>query len=269
MYLLVDIGGTKTRLAVSRDGKTLSAPAVFKTADDFDRGTAGITEQAGRQTSGEPVEAVVVGAPGPLDKNNTTIAGAPNLPGWHNRPLKKTLAQSLDAPVFLVNDADLAGLGEAAAGAGTGHDIVAYLTISTGVGGSRIVNRQLDAGAFGFEPGQQLILQSEDDFTTLEELVSGTGLRRQYGQPAEQISDPAVWDKTAFFLAAGLKNTAVHWSPHCIVLGGSVMKSLPFDRLTRHFDRFMNIFPRCPELKHSVLKDCSALYGGLAYLDSR
>jgi glucokinase len=49
------------------------------------------------------------------------------------------------------------GLGEAVFGAGKGREIVVYMTISTGVGGARIVGGKIDASAMGFEPGHQII----------------------------------------------------------------------------------------------------------------
>ena len=58
---------------------------------------------------------------------------------------------------YLANDSDLDGLGEATVGAGKGFNIVAYITVSTGIGGVRIVGGKIDVSTYGFEPGHQII----------------------------------------------------------------------------------------------------------------
>src|SRR6185436_9338463 len=54
------------------------------------------------------------------------------------------LNKLFNCPVYLENDAALCGLGEASVGAGQGSKIMVYLTISTGVGGARIVGGKID-----------------------------------------------------------------------------------------------------------------------------
>ncbi len=53
----------------------------------------------------------------------------------------------------------------------------------------------------------------------LEALVSGNGIRRIYGKPAEQLS-PAEWDEVAYNLGQGLRNAAALYAPDLIRLGG-------------------------------------------------
>jgi len=266
MFLLIDIGGTNTRLAVSRDGATFAKPTIVPTPSDFDAAIAQIATLARELAGPANIKSAAVGVPGPLDQAKTMILNAPNLSGWHNKPLKHKLEQKLGVSVSVENDAGLAGLGEATLGAGVGYPIVAYLTISTGVGGARIVNKKIDLNAIGFEPGHQIIMLEQDQASSLENCVSGASLKNRYGQPAEQIKDPAVWDQVTKLLALGLNNVTVHWSPHCIVLGGSVMKSIPLPKLQSYFRQTTTIFPKLPSLKPSTLGDSAGLAGALAYL---
>ena len=57
----------------------------------------------------------------------------------------------------IANDTAVVGLGEAHRGAGIGYNIVTYITVSTGVGGTRIVDGRIDRRIYGFEPGHQTI----------------------------------------------------------------------------------------------------------------
>ncbi|TAN58722.1 ROK family protein [Patescibacteria group bacterium] len=192
-----------------------------------------------------------------------------NLRGWSKKPLAKELKKIFGAPVLLENDAGLAGLGEAVYGAGKGKKIVAYLTISTGVGGARIVDEKIDKNAFGFEPGHQIVFLNKK-FTTLENIASGTAIEKKYGKKPFEIFDAKIWDNVAKDLAYGLHNVAVLWSPDIIILGGSMMKKIgiPVERVKFHLSKILKIFPKSPLIKKSKLGDLAGLYGALARLKS-
>lgn len=90
--------------------------------------------------------AISIGSPGPLDTFKGVIETAPNLKGIKNLAIVAELKDIFDWPVFLLNDADAAGLGEWWLGAGTGYNSVDYLTWSTGIGSSEIRNGRLQRG---------------------------------------------------------------------------------------------------------------------------
>lgn len=266
MFLLFDIGGTKTRIAISRDRKKFEKPRIIATPRKFEDGLAAIGIMARELALGEKIEAAAGGIAGTFDKAKTVSVRSPHLPDWAGKPLKKELETALGAPVILENDAALAGLGEAMAGAGRGNAIVAYITVGTGVGGARIVNGAIDENAMGFEPGHQYIDRSGSDF---EALVSGSALTKRFGKDPREIHDPAVWEELAELLAYGLHNTIVHWSPDRIVFGGSMMlgdPAIPLDRVAFHLTNILTIFSESPPLMKSALSDASAIQGACILL---
>lgn len=261
MYLLFDIGGTNTRVAVSRDGKNFEEPRIFPTPADFGVGISLLVKNARELTGGEKINCAVGGLPGVLNKDKSILISAPNLKGWENRPLKRDLESALSVPVHLENDAALAALGEAVYGAGKGKRIVAYLTISTGVGGARVTDAKIDASAFGFEPGWQIITMDGKD---LGAFVSGASLEWNFGKKPESIDGSAVWADATRALAIGIHNTILHWSPDVVVLGGAVMRGrISIDEITLALKKTMRIFPELPEIKEAELGDLSGLYGAL------
>lgn len=264
MYLVFDIGATKIRLAVSADGQNLSEPEITPTPQDFNEGIKVFTETAQKLSGGENLEKVLGGTAGVLDSQKSVLLRSPNLSGWENQPLKKLLEQNLNTSVFLENDANLACLGEAKKGAGRGYKIVAYLTISTGVGGARVVDGKIDESSYGFEPGHQIIDLSS--LASLEEIVSGTAIAKKYGKRAEEISDPKVFDEVAQNLAVGIYNTILYWSPNVIILGGAVMQSLDLEKIKSYVKEINKILPDLPEIKQAELGDLSVLYGTLCLL---
>lgn len=261
MYLVLDIGATKIRLAISPDGQNLSEPKLILTPQNFNESVKIIAETAKKLAGGENFKKVV-GAIRYLDKTKTRIKNHPHISLWPNQPLKETLENAFSVPVFLENDAALAGLGEAIYGAGKNYNIVAYLTISTGVGGVKIENKKIDENSLGFEPGFQII--DKDQLLTLEDLISGYGLEKRYGKKGEDITDPPVWDEVAKNLAIGLNNVSVFWSPDIIILGGSVIKSLDLEKIKNYLQEVNTILPQLPEIKKASLGELSALWGALA-----
>lgn len=262
MYLLCDIGGSKIRLSFS-DGTSIGEPKSAPTPQDFSEAIALIKKMSDEVSLGKVAEKAIFGLPGPLNSQRDALVNAPNLPLWINKPIKSELESALNIQVFLENDAALVGIGEAVEGAGKGFKIVAYITVSTGVGGSRIVNGNIDANSLGFEPGHQII---KDDGRTLEELVSGTALEKIYGKRSEEITDQSVWDEVIKNLSIGLNNTIVHWSPDIVVLGGGIGRVIALDKLNAQLKKVVKIFPNPPEVVGASLGDDAGLYGGLHVL---
>ena len=275
MYVLFDIGGTKMRVVTADRKKFIGEPVVVSTPKDFNEGMETLKRIIGNLTQGATVEAIVGGIAGPLNTEKTMLVKSPNLPGWVGQDIKKVLSETYAVPVSIENDAGLVGLGEANYGAGRNHTIVVYLTISTGVGGVRIIKGVIDESAQGFEPGHQIIdpdnsLCPTCEGNDLESYVSGTAVEKRFNKKPFEITDDAVWDELAKFLAYGLHNTIVHWSPDVIVLGGSMMKEvgIKIPDVKKHLEEIMKIFPHIPEIKKAELQDYGGLYGALSYARS-
>jgi predicted NBD/HSP70 family sugar kinase len=269
MYIVADIGGTKTRIAGSRDLETFSDPVILDTPQSYSDGLAALVAAAQKITGGEPIEAIAAGVKGVLSEDKTTPLTAPQniLRDWREKPLAHDLESSLGARVVrLENDTALVGLGEAVHGAGRGASIVAYITVSTGVNGARIVEGAIDRGRA--EIGGQY-LQVGDAPKSLEDLISGAAISEKYGVHPKQIDkDSPVWEELARIAAFGVHNTILHWSPDRVVLGGSMFNEIgiPVPRVSFHVESIMHKFPHIPEIVHSSLADIGGLWGGLALL---
>jgi len=255
---------------VSKDGKTFEDPVVFDTPENFESGVITIKNTIMKLTKGEKIDLIVGGIAGPLDKEKKKLIGGPNLKEWVEKPLKEKLENILNTRVHIENDSNMPALGESVYGAGKGYGTVAYVTISTGVGGSRIVDGKMDDTSVGFEPGHQIIdadksLCPDCDGNDLEAYISGSAIEKRYHKKPYDITDDDFWDEIAKFLAYGLNNVAVHWTPDVIVLGGSMMKvpGIKISDVDRHFKNILKIFPITPVIKKAELKDFGGLYGAL------
>lgn len=266
MFLVFDIGATKTRLAVSEDKKSLRGePVIFPTQQDWSEAEEKISTAI--RGLGQKFDAVCGGLPGVFDEKRETLTRSPNLKDWVGKPIKKFLEDVTRGSVSLYHDTTLGGLGEATAGAGKGYNIVAYITVSTGVGGTRIVGGRPDETSIGSQPGHQIL--NMKTLASLENLISGATFKKRYGSEFVTLTSKEEWEEAARTLAIGIHNTIVHWSPEIVVLGGSMMTSkisIPIESVRKYLKEITTIFPDVPPLKLSTLGDQNGLIGALSCL---
>lgn len=276
-YVLFDIGGTKTRVTVSEDLETFLDVESFKTPINFDEGAEKICASIKKLTDGK-ITAIAGGIRGLLTEEKDGIQNDALLSKWVGKSLVKKLQVFGDIPIFLENDTALAGVGEALHGAGRESEIVAYHTISTGVGGVKVENGEIDLASTGFEPGHQILdidrtILGEDITPTLENLVSGTALGERFGTNAYEIpQSDVVWDELAEYLAQGLRNTILYWSPDVIVLGGAMIVGDPaisVDAIRKYTVEAIDGFVETPLIAKAELGDHAGLFGAMAILKQR
>ncbi len=135
-------------------------------------------------------------------------------------------------PFYVDVDTNVAALGELRFGDEAVSRLL-YITLSTGMGGGFVVDGQIYRGMHGAHPEiahQSIAYQCShperircacgtDD--CLEALVSGNGIRRIFGKPAEELAGDE-WQEVAYNLGQGLRNLATIYLPDVIVLGGGV-----------------------------------------------
>jgi glucokinase len=194
-YLTVDLGGTRIRAARCRSDGTIemrteqltqASQGVDAVVDRIEQALRRVWPASPDMGTSDIVRAVGVVAPGPVDPWTGVVFTAPNLPGFEVIPLRDRLAEILHRPVYLGNDANLAGLAEWRFGAARGHQHVIYLTISTGIGGGVIIDGRLLLGSRGLAAELGHVTADVNSDTCLcgnvgciEWLASGTGIVRQ------------------------------------------------------------------------------------------
>ena len=194
MRIGVDVGGTKIEaIALDAASRELARRRIDTPKGDY-AGTVSaiaalvleIERQLGRQGS------VGLGIPGTVSPATGLIKNA-NSTWLIGRPLDKDLAEALERPVRLTNDANCFALSEAADGAGAGARTVFGVILGTGCGGGIVIDGKVLTGvnAIGGEWGHNPLPWPRDDerpgpecycgnLGCIETFVSGTGLERDY-----------------------------------------------------------------------------------------
>ena len=298
----LDIGGTQLRAAVyTQDQREPLTHKRIKTLanepDTFGRLLRLIEDV---MPADGKVDAIGASIPGPVDPKTGIVMFAPNIKEWRDFPFAAKLMKNFGVPVFLDNDANLAGLAEWKFGAARGHHNVLYLTVSTGVGGGVIINDRLLQGAHGLaaELGHTTI-QADGPLCGcgqrghLEAFSSGTGIERFVAEQLEagrksildlskrnsarDISTAAsqgdalsieAYQVAGRYLGIGVANFLHSFNPSVVVFGGGVSQSgaLLFDSFEVSL-RAHVIHPRYLEglvIARAELGDDSGLLGARA-----
>ena len=275
-YIILDIGGTKTRVASTNDLRKIDKISKFNTAPKFKAGMESIIKAIEDMKITDKIQGIAIGIRGRINEDKTALENDSVLSDWAKKPLAETLEKHFKTAVFIENDTALAGLGEAVHGAGQGADIVAYHTISTGIGGVKIENGVIDQSGFGFEPGHQILdidrtILGIDITPTFENLVSGSGLEARMGvKPYDIPQSDLIWNELAEYLAHGLRNTTLYWSPDVIILGGSMIIGDPkieIEPIRKYTVEVLDGFVACPFITVATLGDDAGLYGAMVYLE--
>ncbi len=184
----VDVGGTLLRAARFDPDLTLLERAEQETRAElgadavFDR----LIETIQQVMPESPADLLGIGLvlPGPIDPYEGILIAPPNLP-WKAMPIARKVREALGAgPVYIGNDADLAGLAEHQLGAGKGARNMVYMTISTGVGSGIILDGRPYIGRGQAGEAGHMVVDPNGPVCGcghrghLESYASGTGIAR-------------------------------------------------------------------------------------------
>lgn len=274
MFLSIDIGGSFTRVATSKDGKSIDEKVKYETPKKYDDGIDLLVDSIEELTGGKIPKAIAVAAASPINYEKGILIRPPNLPSYKGHSLQKELEIRLHTKVYLENDGALGGLGESTTRQKI--KILGFITLSTGIGGVRIVDGEIDYHALPNEPGHQ-ILDLNGRFWPgcgqkgcFESLGSGRAFEMTYGVKPEYCEDDRIWQQHAETVSQGLVNVITLWTPDLLVIGGSLIKAgskftKPLIQLTKEKITMY----KAPKIEISKLGDDNVLLGGFIYLKQK
>lgn len=151
MYVGVDIGASKILVGISRKppliNKKITRPFP-KRGDEFTVSRVIKEMIQSVLTNQQEIEGIGIGTIGPLDLKEGVVKNSPNAP-IKTFVLKEPLENAFRTEVIVYNDCTAAAWGEATFGAGRSYDDIAYITISSGIGGGFVLGRKLVTGRRG------------------------------------------------------------------------------------------------------------------------
>lgn len=267
MFIGIDIGGTHIRVARGADGK-IQQKFDFPTKE-FHASIQNIKQAVEKLSLDEKIQKIGVGIPGFLNTKKGIIIKSPHLVGWNNIELADIFSKMLKQKVIVGHDASVAALGEATYGAGKGKDPVLYFTVSTGIGSGLVVNGKIYYGVFNPEAGHQILSRNAPKHpgapaADLESLSSGSALERIYNKNPLEMEGEKEWFDAIDWLAVGITNSILHFSPEVVVIGGGMTKhrEVFFPPLKKSLQKYLTELPQVPVIPSGLGQD-SGIIGAL------
>jgi predicted NBD/HSP70 family sugar kinase/DNA-binding XRE family transcriptional regulator len=176
-----------------------------------------------------------IGIPGSVDADRGVVQQAPNL-GWHAVPFAALLRETLrdtpltGVPLFVLNEAGAAALGEHEFNPGSNSNPLLYVSINQGLGAGVVVDGRLLTGSrhYAGEVGH-MVLQHNGARCSCgrrgcaEALIAAPLMPYLPGNPGALEPDPQALNSAGRHLGMLLQNLATAYDPGCIVLGGAAM----------------------------------------------
>lgn len=95
------------------------------------------------RAAGHNPECICIGFGGPVDWTSGSIVHSNQISGWDGYPLGSWVRELTNIPAFVMNDSNMACLGEYACGIGSGVDRFCYMNIGSGIGGGMVLKGRL------------------------------------------------------------------------------------------------------------------------------
>lgn len=149
----VDLGGTNVRAAAIDEsgrvvGERVERPSRAQEGLEPIVDALASAIESAIATSPEPPTRVGIAIPGHIDDSRGMVVWAPNFGHfrgdvfecWRDVPIRSVLAERIDLPLVIGNDANLAALGEYRFGLGRNRaKCLVLLTVGTGIGGGVVL----------------------------------------------------------------------------------------------------------------------------------
>ncbi len=155
VFIGIDVGGTGIKIGVV-DGEghilsqgetpTLVGRPYEEIIQDMGHCALKVLKESGFQEA--DVQSIGVGIPGVADHETGVVIFCTNM-GWHNVPLRSELQKYINKPVFIDNDATVAGYAESICGVSKGCHSSVFMTLGTGVGGGIVIDGKPWSGFHG------------------------------------------------------------------------------------------------------------------------
>ena len=208
MYIGLDVGGTTFKAGVVNDKGEILCKDAFPTMielpyqqiiENMAKLCRKVAADAGVDM--RDIAAIGVGVPGICDQKTGIIPFCTNL-GWHDIPFVEEMHKHIDLPVYVDNDATVAGLAESVAGVSAGSESSVFLTLGTGVGGGIVINGRPYSGAHGIgsEIGHMILRMDGEPCTCgnhgcFERYASATAIIREARKAVAEHPESAIMAK--------------------------------------------------------------------------
>ena len=246
MYLAIDIGATKTLIALfSRRGRVVRR-IKFPTSQGSKTFINTLVDKLGSFRKYR-LNGIVVAIPGIVQKNYSVQFGNRE---WGDIDIYTPIKSSFDCPIYFENDANLATIYEAHGLPGR----TVFLTFSTGIGGG-IAEKDHIVNSADFEPGHWMY-HYDDKTAEWEDIAAASAIGKKYHiDAATSLRGKKTMQDVAARMYLGLPDIVAKYHPDTIIMGGPMGKI--FRLYCRYIPKISGVKYRRPKRPlESVIYGC-------------
>ncbi len=264
----IDLGGTSILGGVINENGEIIKRAQRETGTGLGKIEVlnRISQVIGELLTGQVVEGIGIGTPGFIDSEaGKVLSIGGNIEDWAGTDIKGELSKIYnDLPIFVENDANVAGICESWIGAGKGLKTFVMITLGTGVGGAIHTSKE---GIWhghryqGAELGHVILYPKGRPCNCgqngcVERYISGRAVEELYKEKTgiemkgREIFKNSINDKTSKELIDSFtENLAIYivslkniFDPEGIIIGGGVINSKEYwwDKTINYYKAYSN-----------------------------
>lgn len=286
-FVGVDIGGTKISIVLFKNYKIIKKlkletnPIDCPTKNKPDL----IAKNIIKSIDGFKDNIVEIGiaTTGIINNGRWSVLNRKILGEFYNFPLTKYIQDQLNVPVFAFSDTEAAALAEFEFGAGQKLSNFFYITVSTGVGGSMVIENKLYskspnlAGAFGHMVivqngklcgcGRRGCIEAYASGTAIDKVLKQSKYKNLTTKDMLLNYNKTTWSKKIIeefskYLAEGVVNVNSLLGIDYFIIGGSIgLNSIVFDEIKKQTKL---ISKEKINFKKAKLKNDAEVFGCLA-----
>lgn len=283
----IDIGGTSMKVGVCDKKGQLSQQDILPVHSNFDDLINEIVCFVEEKKKNNEIIGLAMSAPGAVDVNTGIIGGCSALPCIHGPNWKRVLAERLNMPISIENDANCAALAEIIFGDAKEYHDMAFVVCGTGIGGAIVKDKKIHHGAhlYGGEFGCMVMNDEFGNISTFSTEASTMSFVRKI----QKLYPNQNWDGVKVFeeakngnkdcqkvidtfyrnLAIGIYNVQHVYDPQIILLGGAISNRDDFiSSLNDKIDELLDIIQINvvrPHIATCTFKKDANLIGAVAH----
>ena len=307
MYIGIDIGGMSIKAGLVDNSCKIIHKEVIPTGprrpmEEITRDIGLLVDTLIKNSNVNPddISSIGIGVPGASDTDRGIIITCDNI-NLDNAPVAAEIKKYIDKPVFLNNDANVAGLAEYY---NIGKDMECFIivTLGTGVGGGIIMNGKIFSGfnGIGAELGHMVINENKklcgcgrrgcwESYASVTALIAQTKEAMELDKESlmheiaennfDNVNGKTSFDaakkgdKTALkvvdqyihYIATGVANLINIFQPNAIAIGGAISKEGDYllTPLKKYIyeEAYSTTFTEKPEIKAATLGNDAGIIG--------
>ncbi|MDQ3158865.1 MAG: ROK family protein [bacterium] len=258
MYLVADVGGTKTLVALMTKSGEIKQKIKYPTPKEYSDFVDEFTTRT--KPIIKDVEMICLAIPGRIDREHGIGIAFGNLK-WTDVEIDRDIEKSTGVKTIVENDSKVGGLAEAIEVLDI-YKKTLYVAIGTGIGVALIQDGKIPKSLQGIEAGFMQFTRGGKNIEW-EDFASGRAIKQRFGKEARDITDEKTWAIIGKDIGQGLIELIPVLQPEVIIIGGGIGTHFPKYKaaLIKYLRRYETPMAPIPPIRQAKRPEEAVLVG--------